>query len=144
MLRNMDPILSPDLLHALAAMGHGDRIVIADANFPGHSLGPPCIDAPGVDASRMLGAVLSLLPLDDFAGDAAVTMQVVGDPEAVPEAVADFQRIVTSEADHPATLTSVERFAFYDLAREAFVIVLTGEGRLYGNIILTKGVIPAG
>lgn len=141
MLRNLDPILSPDLLHALRAMGHGDEIVIADANFPGSSTGPTCIRADGSTASEMLRAVLSVMPLDSFVPDPALTMQVVGDPEAVPDAVADFQQIVTDTADNPVQLQGLERFAFYDRAGGAFAIVQTGERRLYGNIILKKGVI---
>ena len=141
MLRNLDPLLSPDLLHALASMGHGDEIVIADANYPGASSGPLCIRADGVDASAMLRAVLSIMPLDSFVPDPALTMQVVGDPDAAPDAVRDFQAIINTDADHPAEIATLERFAFYDRAATAFAIVQTGERRLYGNIILKKGVI---
>ncbi|WP_170405177.1 RbsD/FucU family protein [Ruegeria arenilitoris] len=141
MLRNIDPILSPELLHALRAMGHGDEIVIADANFPGSSIGPASIRADGSSASEMLKAVLSVMPLDTFVPDPALTMQVVGDPKAVPEAVADFQSIIDTTADSPARIQGLERFAFYDRAASAFAIVQTGERRLYGNIILKKGVI---
>ncbi|CUJ97191.1 L-fucose mutarotase [Ruegeria denitrificans] len=141
MLRDIDPLLSPELLYALRAMGHGDEIVIADANFPGSSLGPDCIRADGSSASEMLQAVLSVTPLDTFVPDPVVTMQVVGDAEAVPEAVADFQRIIDATADNPAQIQGIERFAFYDRAAHAFAVVQTGERRLYGNIILKKGVI---
>lgn len=141
MLRNIDPLLSPDLLYTLRAMGHGDEIVIADANFPGSSVGPDCIRADGSSASDILRAVLSVMPLDSFAPDPALVMQVVGDPDAVPEAVADFQRIINDVADNPAQIQGLERFAFYDRAAQAFAVVQTGERRLYGNIILKKGVI---
>ncbi len=141
MLRNIDPILSPDLLYALRAMGHGDEIVIADANFPGSSTGPDCIRADGSTASEVLQAVLSIMPLDNFVPDPALTMQVVGDPDTVPDAVADFQRIINETADNPVAIQGLERFAFYDRAATAFAIVQTGERRLYGNIILKKGVI---
>ena len=141
MLRNIDPLLSPDLLHALRSMGHGDDIVIADANFPGSSVGPECLRADGSSASDILRAVLSVMPLDNFVPDPALTMQVVGDPEAVPEAVADFQSIIHQTADNPVEIQSLERFAFYERASQAFAIVQTGERRLYGNIILKKGVI---
>lgn len=141
MLRNIDPILSPELLHTLRAMGHGDEIVIADANFPGSSSGPDCIRADGSSASEVLQAVLSVMPLDTFVSDPALTMQVVGDPEAVPDAVADFQHIIDTTADNPAKVQGLERFVFYDRAANAFAIVQTGERRLYGNIILKKGVI---
>ncbi|MBO9475875.1 ribose ABC transporter [Shimia sp. R10_1] len=145
MLRNINPLLSPDLLHTLRAMGHGDEIVIADANFPATSTatstGPTCIRADGSSASEILEAVLSVMPLDSFVPDPALTMQVVGDPDAVPEAVADFQTIIETTADIPAQIQTLERFAFYDRAARAFAIVQTGERRLYGNIILKKGVI---
>ncbi|WP_170791682.1 RbsD/FucU family protein [Ruegeria lacuscaerulensis] len=141
MLRNIDPILSPDLLHTLRAMGHGDEIVIADANFPGTSTGPDCIRADGSSASDVLRAVLSVMPLDNFVSYPALTMQVVGNPDAVPDAVADFQRIINETADNPADVQGLERFAFYDRAATAYAIVQTGERRLYGNIILKKGVI---
>ena len=141
MLRDINPILSPELLYALRAMGHGDEIVISDANFPGEGLGPDCIRADGSTASEMLEAILSVMPLDSFVPDPALTMQVVGDPDAVPEAVADFQKIISATADNPATIQTLERFAFYERAARAFAVVQTGERRLYGNIILKKGVI---
>ncbi len=141
MLRNIDPILSPELLYILRAMGHGDEIVIADANFPGSSSGPDCIRADGSSASEVLQAVLSVMPLDTFVPDPALSMQVVGDPDAVPDAVADFQRIIDATADNPARIQGLDRFAFYARAATAFAIVQTGERRLYGNIILKKGVI---
>jgi L-fucose mutarotase len=89
----------------------------------------------------MLEAILSVMPLDTFIDDPAIAMQVVGEPERIPEAVADFQAIIDEKADHPARISSVERFEFYDRAREAHVILQTGETRLYGNVILVKGVV---
>lgn len=141
MLRNIEPILSPDLLHALRAMGHGDTIAIVDANFPAEGLGPKCIRADGSDASAILRAVLSVMPLDTFANDPAICMEVVGEKSAVPDAVRDFERIINAEADAPCGIQSLERFAFYDRAKSAFAVVQTGEQRLYGNILLIKGVI---
>ena len=141
MLRNINPILSPDLLHALRAMGHGDEIVLADANFPAESAEPICIRADGSDASAILRAVLSVMPLDTFVPDPALVMQVVGDPTAIPEVVKDFQSIINDEADKPAEIQSLERFEFYKRAAGAYAVIQTGERRLYGNIILKKGVI---
>lgn len=141
MLRNIPSILSPDLLHALAAMGHGDDLVIADANYPAESSGLPCIRLDGMSATDVLEAVLTLLPLDGFVDDPALVMQVVGDPSAVPEIVTEFQAIIDRTADNPARIGSLERFAFYERARKAYAVVQTGERRLYGNIILKKGVI---
>lgn len=141
MLRNINPILSPDLLHALRAMGHGDEIVLADANFPAESAKPICLRADGSDASAILRAVLSVMPLDTFVPDPALVMQVVGDPTAIPEVVKDFQSIINEEADKPAEIQSLERFEFYKRAAGAYAVIQTGERRLYGNIILKKGVI---
>ncbi|WP_373051317.1 RbsD/FucU family protein, partial [Thalassovita aquimarina] len=139
MLRGINPILSPDLLHVLRAMGHGDEIVIADANFPAHSTGARVIRLDGVLATDVLEAVLSVMPLDDFVDDPAHTMAVVGDPEAVPEIVEEFQNITNRVADAPAQLRPLERFDFYSRSRSAYAIVQTGETRLYGNIIAKKG-----
>tara|TARA_B100000678_G_scaffold232057_1_gene200882 strand:- start:1385 stop:1813 length:429 start_codon:yes stop_codon:yes gene_type:complete len=141
MLRNIPSILSPDLLHALRAMGHGDDIVIADANFPAESIGPRCIRLDGISASDVLRAVLMLMPLDTFVDDPALTMQVVGDPDAIPDAVADFQKIIEETADNPAKIATLERFAFYERSAKAYAVIQTGESRLYGNIILKKGVV---
>ena len=141
MLRNISPILSPDLLHTLRAMGHGDEIVIADANFPGTALGQRCHRLDGISATDVLTAVLQVMPLDSFVPDPALVMEVVDDPNAVPPIVAAFQTIVMNTADNPVTLGKIERFAFYDRAKSAFAIVQTGETRLYGNIVLKKGVI---
>lgn len=141
MLININPILSPDLLHALRAMGHGDEIAIVDANFPAESSGPICIRADGSNASEMLTAVLSVMPLDTYVDDPALTMAVVGDPDTIPEAVQDFQAIINETADAPRAIQSLERFAFYERAAQAYAVVQTGESRLYGNIILKKGVI---
>ncbi|MEM7302856.1 MAG: RbsD/FucU domain-containing protein [Pseudomonadota bacterium] len=141
MLLNVDPLLSPDLLFTLASMGHGDEIVIADANYPGASCGPDCLRSDGATASDMLRAVLSIMPLDTFVPDPALTMQVVDDPDAVPDAVRDFQEIIQKTADNPCTIRTLERFKFYERASNAFAIIQTGERRLYGNIILKKGVV---
>lgn len=141
MLRSIPPILSPELLHALRAMGHGDEIVLADANFPGTSLGPKLIRLDGLTCTDVLKAVLTLLPLDTFVDAPAHTMQVVGAPDAVPDVVSEFQSIVNDTADTAVKIATLERFAFYDRARKAYAVVQTGETRLYGNIILTKGVI---
>ncbi len=129
------------MLHTLRAMGHGDEIVIADANFPAEGLGPLCLRADGSDTGAILAAMLSVMPLDTFVDDPALTMQVVGDPAAIPPTQVDFQEIIAKTADAPRQIQTLERFAFYDRAATAFAVVQTGERRLYGNIILKKGVI---
>lgn len=140
MLKSIPPILGADLLHVLMSMGHGDELVIADANFPGSSQGPELIRMDGHSATDILDAVLTLMPLDDFVDDCAFVMQVVGDPDRIEPVVDEFGKII--ERHEPSrTLTGLERFAFYDRAKTAFAIVQSGETRLYGNVILKKGVI---
>lgn len=137
MLKNISPILSPDLLHILASMGHGDELVIADANFPGTTNAERFVRADGISATDILEAVLSLMPLDSFVDEAALTMEVVGDAGSVPEVVGEFAKIIDGETK----MGTIERFAFYDRAETSFAIVQTGERRLYGNIIIKKGVV---
>ena len=139
MLRGLDPLLSPDLLHALASAGHGDRIAIVDANFPAASTARRLIPPHGADATAALVAVLSVLPVDDFEADPVVVMEVVGDPDETPEAVADFTRVLSAAGVEPPA--RLPRHDFYRAVREAFAVVQTGERRLYGNIMLTKGVV---
>lgn len=140
MLKGIHPLLGPELLHAIRTMGHGDDIVIADANFPAGFMGPKVIRADGVDAVAMTEAILAHMPLDTFVPEAAWRMEVVGDPTAVPEVCATFQEVVHRLAGD-FTVHSVERFAFYEMAKKAACIVATTEFRLYGNIILKKGVV---
>jgi len=140
-LKGIDPLLSPDLLHALAAMGHGDEVVVADANFPAVSLARRLLRLDGADAPRALRAILSVLPLDTFTPTPAAVMAVVGAPELVPDPVREFQALVETAAGRAVQFEVVERFAFYERSRAAFAVVATSERRAYGNIILTKGVI---
>ncbi|EIM77465.1 hypothetical protein A33O_03303 [Nitratireductor aquibiodomus RA22] len=142
MLRGIDPILSPDLLRILRAMGHGDEIVIADANFPGEASARDFVRLDGISAPRVLEAVLSVMPLDSFVDDPAISMQMVDVPDGVPPVVAEFQTVIDRVADNPAQIHPLERFAFYDRARDAFAVIQTGERRFYGNVILKKGVLP--
>lgn len=141
MLKGLDPLLTPDLLHALRAMGHGDELVIADANFPGASIARRLIRVDGCDGPALARAVLSVMPLDDFADAACFRMQVVDDPEAVPDVCAIYERLIQQAEGDGFRLASLERFAFYERARAAFAVVQSGEVRLYGNLILKKGVI---
>ncbi|MBE7210303.1 MAG: ribose ABC transporter [Gluconacetobacter diazotrophicus] len=142
MLHTIPPIIPPDLLRDLAAMGHGDRIAIVDRNFPSASRGRRVHHLPGLDAATVLRAVLILLPLDSFVPNPAATMAPVDPSIGVPPAVADLAAVL-AEAGHAAPET-VERFAFYELTASAFAVIQTGEARPYGNVVLTKGVIFAG
>lgn len=141
MLIGIHPLLGPELLQTLRAMGHGDDIAVVDANFPALSNARRLVRADGADASQMLEAILSLMPLDSFVESPANVMQVVGEPEAITDTNRDFQAIVDRLSGFPESLGRIERHAFYERARSCFAIVATAERRLYGNIILTKGVI---
>jgi L-fucose mutarotase len=140
MLKGIDPILSPDLLRILRAMGHGDEIAIVDANYPSSSAGPQIVRLDGVDTTRVLDAVLSVMPLDEFVPEAAFYMQVVGDPARIEPITEEFAKIVARHEPR-MKLGSLERFAFYDRVKRAFAVAATGETRLYGNILLKKGII---
>ncbi|MEP1932527.1 MAG: RbsD/FucU domain-containing protein [Paracoccaceae bacterium] len=142
MLIGIPNILTPDLLRHLKAMGHGDELVITDANFPAESCGERIERLAGIDATEALKAILTVMPLDSYVDAPARTMQVVGDPGTVPDIVAEFQTIIDDTADKPAKVRGVERHAFYVEARKAYCVVQTAETRLYGNIILSKGVVP--
>lgn len=141
MLKGLSPLLSPDLLHVLASMGHGDEVALVDANFPAATHARRLVRLPGVGAHHLLDAVLAVMPLDDFVEQAAITMQVVGDALAVPAVVDDFNVVLHRHGCAPST--GLERFAFYARAAQAFAIVASGETRIYGNILLRKGVVRA-
>ena len=144
MLKHLDPLLTPELLHVLRAMGHGDEIVIVDANYPAESAGPQVVRLDGVDATRALDAVLSVMPLDDFTPEAAWRMEVVGAPKEEQPIFDEFRKVIAAREGAKFKLASLERFAFYERANQSYAIVATGERRLYGNIILKKGVVRLG
>ena len=145
MLKNIPSLLTPDALHTLASMGHGDELAIVDANFPAARLarqgGARLVELAGANATAVLQAVLQLLPLDHFEREAAWTMQVVGNALAVAEPVAEFSAALRQAGEQPAA--TLERFDFYRRAQSAFVILRSGEARKYGNILLRKGVITS-
>ena len=142
MLKNVDPMLSPELLSALRTMGHGDEIAIVDANYPAASSGRPVIrmDA-AASTTRVAEAVLSLMPLDEFVPCAAFHMQVVNDPAGEMPIFAEFRALLERCEPKAAKLEGIERFAFYERVRSCFAVVPTGERRLYGNLILKKGIV---
>ena len=140
MLKNIPKILSPDLLKILCEMGHGDELVIADANFPAESCGQRVIRADGHGGAKMLEAVLSVIPLDTYAKENFVLMQVVAGDNVRPTIWEDYKKIAVAK-DPNVRAGFEERFAFYERAKKAYAIVATGEGAVYANIILKKGVI---
>lgn len=141
MLKGISPLLSPELLKILAEMGHGDELVIGDANFPAQSMGQRCVREDGHGGVELLDAILSLLPLDTFVEAPVTLMQVVpGTVDGDPPIWKEFQETV--EKHQPGAQTGwTERFAFYDRARKAYACVATGERALYACIILKKGVL---
>lgn len=142
MLKGIDPLLSPDLLHALAQMGHGDTLALVDRNFPAHSVNERVIRLDGADVVSAGRAVLGLLPLDTFVPEPVARMEVVADPGGRPAVQTDFLAVVAEEAGRPVAVEALERQAFYDRARAAFAVVITGEERPYGCFLLVKGVLP--
>lgn len=141
MLKGIDPILSPDLLMVLRAMGHGDEIAIVDGNFPADAMAQRLVRLDGLTATAVMDAVLSVMPLDDFVPEAAWRMQVVGNPNEEQPIFEEFRTVLINREGREFGLASLDRFAFYERAKAAYAIVSTGEARLYGNIILKKGVV---
>jgi len=141
MLKRISPLLTPDLLHALASMGHGDEIAIVDANFPAASVGKRLITIPGAGAHEVLAAVLEVLPLDTVDTPAVFTMEVIGDASALPEPVADFAAVLADHELADVEIGQLERRAFYERARDGYAVVRTGELRPYGNILIVKGTV---
>ena len=144
MLKGLSPILSPELLQVLRSMGHGDEIVVVDANFPADSMAQRLVRLDGLPVTAVTDAILSVMPLDDFVPEAAWRMEVVGDPTAEQPIFAEFRELLARHEGNGFKLAALERFAFYERAQAAYAIVATGETRLYGNIILKKGVVPPG
>jgi L-fucose mutarotase len=140
MLKGIPPIVGPDLLYVLQAMGHGDEITIVDGNYPGASAGPRLVRLDGHSATDVLEAILMLMPLDDFVDDPAICMEVVGDAARREPIMKEFEAILKKH-EPKMGITSLERFAFYKRANAGYAIVQTGEPRLYGNLILKKGVV---
>jgi L-fucose mutarotase len=147
MLKNIDPLLNADVLYALRAMGHGDALVLCDANFPADSVARQTVlgrllRIDGVDSARAARAILSVLPLDTFVEHAVHRMEVVGQPGEIPPVQAEVQRAIDEIEGKSRPMGSIERFAFYDRARQAYCVIATGEHRFYGCFVFQKGVIP--
>ena len=139
MLKGISKIISPELLKILCEMGHGDEIVIADGNFPSETYGKRVVRADGIGGVEMLKAVLSLIPLDTYADKNFILMQTVqGDPK--PCIWGDYFD-VASAADDNLREEYLERFEFYERAKQAYAVIATGEEAVYANIIIKKGVI---
>ena len=149
MLKGIDPRLNAGVLAALRDMGHGDMLIVADANFPAQAVARQTVlgrllTMENLSSSQAVEAVLSVYPLDTYVPDFAGRMEVVGDPAARPEVQQEVQAIVDRVEGRARPLPGVERFAFYDLAKQAYAVIQTGERRFYGCFMLRKGVIAPG
>lgn len=146
MLKGIDHRLNAEVLYVLRSMGHGDALVIADTNFPSHQVARATVHGDllrmeNLTAAQAVKSVLSVLPLDTFVDDFAGRMQVVDDPQAIPEVQAEVQAEIDRAEGRPRPMIGIERFDFYDRAREAYAVIQTGERRFYGCFIFRKGVI---
>lgn len=146
MLKGIDPLLNADVLQALRAMGHGDDLIIADTNFPSDSVARQTalgrvlrIDAP---AAKVVKAVLSLYPLDTFVDDSAARMEIVGKPGEIPAVQTEVQKEIDAAEGKSWPMVPVERYAFYERAKQAYCVIQTGERRFYGCFAFRKGVVP--
>ncbi|HEY4107294.1 MAG TPA: L-fucose mutarotase [Polyangiaceae bacterium] len=140
MLKGISPLLSPDLLALLARMGHGDEVVLADAHFPGEAIARRVLRADGIRIAPLLDAILPLFELDQYADPLAMMAPVSGDT-LDPEVERGYLAAIRNHAPAAPNPLRIERFAFYERAKHAFAVVITGELAKYGNIILKKGVI---
>lgn len=147
MLRNFDNRLNADVIQCLRAMGHGDDLIISDTNFPAdsvarHTVTGKLLRMDNLSAAEAIDAILSVFPLDSFVERPAERMEIVGKPQDVPPVQAEVQAVIDKWEGRPWPMGSVERFAFYEKARKAYAVIVTGETRFYGCFILKKGVIP--
>jgi L-fucose mutarotase len=147
MLKNVHPLLTPELLYVLAAMGHGDDLVVADANFPADAVARQTahrrvLRLAGVDTPGAVRAILSVYPLDEAVDEPVRRMLVDGHGDEVPPVQREVQEAVDAAEGRPRPMGGIERFAFYDAARTAYAVVATGEPRFWGCVLLKKGVVP--
>jgi len=141
MLKGIPPIISPDLMHVMMSMGHGDELVLADANFPAATNAARLVRADGHGVPEVLEAILTFFPLDTYVAAPAVVMGVVPGDDVDPVIWKDYARILSAAEARKVELNAIDRDEFYARARTAFAVVATGEKALYANLILVKGVV---
>ena len=141
MLKNIPPILSPELMKILLEMGHGDEIVLADGNFPAASVAQRLVRCDGHGVPELLEAVLKLFPLDIYVDRPVALMTVVPGDKTKPTIWEQYRAIVKASGEQFSDFEFVERFAFYERAKKAYAVVATSEKALYANVILKKGVL---
>lgn len=147
MLKGLDPRLNADVLYVLRAMGHGDALIIADTNFPSDSVSRETVYGDllrmeNLTAAAAVEAILTVYPLDTFVDDFAGRMEVVGEPATVPPVQQEVQTAIDAAEGGHRPMIGIERFAFYELAKQSYAVIQTGERRFYGCFMLRKGVIP--
>lgn len=142
MLKGIHPALSPELLKTLAEMGHGDEIVLADAHFPAHRLHPKVIRADGLGIAILLTAISPLFEFDAYVERPLVMMKVIEGDSFNPVIEQTYRDAITNATGDCPAIDKIDRFQFYDRAKNAYAVVMTGERAKYGNIILKKGVTP--
>ena len=142
MLIGINPMISPDLLDTLFRMGHGDEIVLADAFFPGASMNSRVIRADGIRIPALLDGILALINLDSFVPHPVAMMAPVPGDSTDETVEKSYRAVIDKHWPGTPLIEKVERFAFYERAKKAFAVIMTGETVKYGNIILKKGVIP--
>jgi len=142
MLKGLSPLLSPELLSVLCRMGHGDEIVLADAHFPGETFGKRVIRADGLKVADLINAILPVFELDSYVDSPLIMMAAVSGDKLDPHVEKSYRASVDQHAPKTPAIARIDRFAFYDRAKDAFAVVMTGETAKYGNIILKKGVTP--
>lgn len=146
MLKGINPLLNADVLYALRAMGHGVRLVVCDTNFPADSIARQTtfgelLRIDNVSTAKAIEAILSVMPLDTFVDDAAIRMEIVGQPQEVPPVQREVQAVIDRAEGRSWPLVGVERHAFYEQAKRAYCVIATGERRFYGCFLFCKGVI---
>ena len=142
MLKGISKKISPELLKILCEMGHGDEIVIADANFPSETFGKRVIRADGIQGTEMLDAVLSLFPLDTYSDPNMILMQLMDcDAGKINPTIWEEYKDIANKHDKNVKVGNIDRFEFYERAKDAYAVIATGEQAVYANIILKKGVI---
>ncbi len=141
MLKGIPTAISPELMSVLMKMGHGDELVLADANFPADSCGRRIVRADGHPLPVVLEAILKFFPMDTYVEHAAFVMAVTEKNAPEPPIWSEYRRIINAAEEREFPLQGIERFAFYERAKECYAVVATGETALYGNLILKKGVV---
>lgn len=147
MLKGIDPRLNAEVLGCLRAMGHGDVLILVDTNFPSDSVARATVTGKllrmdNLTSAEAAQAILSVMPLDTFVADFAGRMEMVGAAAEIPPVQAEVQAEIDAAEGSPRPMISIERFAFYDMARQAYAVIQTGERRFYGCFMLRKGVVP--